>query len=254
MLDGRRRQTAILLLVPAAVVGASLAGCTSSSSSRGRRCAVGGQGGLVQRLEAPRAPCSPGSTAWARRRRRRAATTPRSRREWRPGSRPAAPRRRARRPSRTGSTRPSLAGATAASVTFKVGGNDVSELIAAAPGTAAASALAGRLPASCARYKATVDGKTVTYSVTESALTGIGKQAKVLNVASAAGGSDARWSLVYRGDRLRRRGDAWPDRTPPGPRFASWPSRPTRTRPSHCPRTARAARAVTCRWETDRHD
>ena len=92
-----------------------------------------------------------------------------------------------------------LAGATAASVTFKVGGNDVSELIAAAPGTAAASALAGRLPASCARYKATVDGKTVTYSVTESALSGIGKQAKVLNVASAAGGSDARWSLVYRG-------------------------------------------------------
>ena len=93
-----------------------------------------------------------------------------------------------------------LAGATAASVTFTVGGNDVSELIAAAPGTAAASALAGRLPASCARYKATVDGKTVTYSVTESALTGIGKQAKVLNVASAAGGADARWSLVYRGD------------------------------------------------------
>ena len=75
-----------------------------------------------------------------------------------------------------------LAGATAASVTFKVGGNDVSELLAAAPGTAAASALAGRLPASCARYKATVDGKTVTYSVTESALAGIGKQAKVLNV------------------------------------------------------------------------
>src|ERR1700733_11220101 len=32
MLDGRRRQRAILLLVPAAVVGASLAGCTSSSS------------------------------------------------------------------------------------------------------------------------------------------------------------------------------------------------------------------------------
>ncbi len=110
-----------------------------------------------------------------------------------------------------------LAGATAASVTFKVGGNDVSELIAAAPGTAAASALAGRLPASCARYKATVDGKTVTYSVTESALTGIGKQAKVLNVASAAGGSDARWSLVYRGDGFvgavtRGRTERLPDR------------------------------------------
>ena len=100
----------------------------------------------------------------------------------------------------TGLDSAALAGATAASVTFKVGGNDVSELLAAAPGTAAASALAGRLPASCTRYKAAVDGKTVTYSVTESALSGIGKQAKVLNVsAAAAAGSDAVWSLVYRG-------------------------------------------------------
>ena len=39
----------------------------------------------------------------------------------------------------------------------------------------------------------------VSYSVTESSLTGIGKQAKVVNVAPAAGGSDALWSLVYRG-------------------------------------------------------
>ena len=80
-----------------------------------------------------------------------------------------------------------------------MGGNDVSELVAAAPGTAAASALAGRLPASCARYKETVDGKSVSYTVTESSLTGIGKQAKVMNVSPAAGGADALWSLVYRG-------------------------------------------------------
>ena len=99
----------------------------------------------------------------------------------------------------TGLDSAALAGATAAAVTFKVGGNDVSELVAAAPGTAAASALAGRLPASCARYKETVDGKSVSYTVTESALTGIGKQAKVMNVSPAAGGSDAVWSLVYRG-------------------------------------------------------
>src|ERR1700722_20825444 len=35
MLDGRRRQSAILLLLPAAVVGVSLAGCTGSSSRHG---------------------------------------------------------------------------------------------------------------------------------------------------------------------------------------------------------------------------
>ena len=93
-----------------------------------------------------------------------------------------------------------LAGAAAAAVTFKVGGNEVSELIASSPGTAAASALAGRVPAACARYKEKVDGKTVTYSVTESAVTGIGKQAKVAERASGGAARGRPWSLVYRGD------------------------------------------------------
>jgi hypothetical protein len=199
MVDGRRRQTAILLLVPAAVVGVSLAGCTSSSSSHGASAALSSTKGnsfsasklraaLLTRVNGVGAAASAASgdyTSIAAHGAGQQAAT-------------GAPKACVQA-TETGLDPAALDGATAASVTFKVGGNDVSELLAAAPGTAAAAALAGRLPASCARYKATVDGKTVTYNVTESALSGIGKQARVLSVSSAAAASDAVWSLVYRG-------------------------------------------------------
>jgi len=202
MVDGRRRQTAILLLVPAAVVGASLAGCTSSSSSHGASAALSSTKGakansfsaaklraaLLTRVNGVGAAASAASGDY----------TSIAAQEAGQQAAKGAPKACAQA-TETGLDSAALAGATAASVAFKVGGNDVSELLAAAPGTAAATALAGRLPASCARYKATVDGKAVTYSVTESALSGIGKQAKVLNVSSAAAGSEAVWSLVYRG-------------------------------------------------------
>jgi hypothetical protein len=197
MLDGRRRHRAILLLVPAVVVGASLAGCTSSSSHGGSASLSASKANsfsasklraaLLTRVNGVGAASPAASGDYTAISAQVAA-----------GQSAAAPKTCAQA-TRTGLDSAVLAGATAAAVTFKVGGNDVSEVVAAAPGTAAASALAGRLPASCARYKETVAGKTVTYSVTESSLTGIGKQAKVLNVSSAAGGSDARWSLVYRG-------------------------------------------------------
>jgi len=198
MLDGRRRQTAILMLVPTALVGASLAGCTSSSShgaSAALSAAKGNsfsasklRGALLTRVNGVGASAAAASGGYTAISTKVAAGQPAS------GAAKACVQA-----TQTGLDSAVLTGATAASVTFKVGSNDVSELIAAAPGTSAASALAGRLPASCARYKATVDGKTVTYSVTESALTGIGKQAKVMNVTPAAAGSDARWSLAYRG-------------------------------------------------------
>ena len=195
MLDGRRRQQAILLLVPAAVV-ASLAGCTSSSSH--------GAGASLSASKANSFSASKLRAALLTRVNGVGAESTATSGDYTAisaqvaGQSAGAPKACAQA-TRTGLDSTVLAGATAAAVTFKVGGNDVSELVAAAPGTAAASALAGRLPASCARYKETVDGKTVTYSVTESSLTGIGKQAKVLDVSPAAGGSDARWSLVYRG-------------------------------------------------------
>lgn len=192
MLDGRRRQTAMLMLMPAALVGASLAGCTSSSS-HGASAALSAAKGdsfsasklraaLLTRVNgvgASAAAASGGYTAMA--------------------AQAAGGAPKACAAAANGLDSGVLAGTTAASVTFKVGSNEVSELIAAAPGTAAASALAGRLPASCVRYKATVDGKSVTYRVTESALTGIGKQAKVMNATSAAAGSQTRWWLAYRG-------------------------------------------------------
>ena len=197
MLDGRRRRTAILLLVPAAVVGVSLAGCTSSSShsTSASLSAAKGDSFSASKLRA----------ALLTRVNGVGATSPAASGDYTAISAQAAGQSASGAPKacaeaiQTGLDSAALAGATAAAVTFKVGGNDVSELVAAAPGTAAASALAGRLPASCARYKETVDGKSVSYSVTESSLTGIGKQAKVMNVSPAAGGSDARWSLVYRG-------------------------------------------------------
>lgn len=93
-----------------------------------------------------------------------------------------------------------LAGAPAAAVTFRVAANEVSEVLVASSGKAAAAALAGRVPAACARYQEKVGGKTVTYNVTEQAVTGVGKQAKALNVRAAGGAaSDNLWSLIYRG-------------------------------------------------------
>jgi hypothetical protein len=197
MLDGRRRHTAILVLVPAAVVGVSLAGCTSSSShSAGASLsAAKGDSFSASKLRA----------ALLTRVNGVGAASPAASGDYTAISAQAAGQSASGAPKtcaeavRSGLDSAALAGATAAFVTFTVGGNDVSELVVAAPGTAAASALAGRLPASCARYKETVDGKSVSYTVTESSLTGIGKQAKVMNVSPAAGGSDARWSLVYRG-------------------------------------------------------
>lgn len=93
-----------------------------------------------------------------------------------------------------------LAGAPAAAVTFRVAANGVSEVLVATSGKAAAAALAGRIPAACARYQEKVGGKTITYNVTEQAVTGVGKQAKVLNVRAVGGAaSDNLWSLIYRG-------------------------------------------------------
>lgn len=93
-----------------------------------------------------------------------------------------------------------LAGAPAAAVTFRVAANGVSEVLVASSGKAAAAALAERIPAACARYQEKVGGKTITYNVTEQAVTGVGKQAKALNVRAVGGAaSDNLWSLIYRG-------------------------------------------------------
>ncbi len=92
-----------------------------------------------------------------------------------------------------------LAGAQAAAVTFQVGGNTVSEVLIASSGDSASAVLAGRVPAGCTRYQGKVAGKTVSYRLTEKAVTGIGQQARALNVRAGGAKPANQWTLVYRG-------------------------------------------------------
>jgi hypothetical protein len=64
----------------------------------------------------------------------------------------------------------------------------------------AATALANRLPAGCAHYTATVQGKTFHYSVQEVPVTGLAEQARALNVKAAGYAQVDVWSVVYRAD------------------------------------------------------
>jgi hypothetical protein len=90
-----------------------------------------------------------------------------------------------------------LGTAPAAAVTFRVGTNGVSEVLIASSAKSAASVLAGHVPAECAQYQETVGGKTYAYDIKEKAISGIGEQARVLNVYTASAKSDEMWSLVY---------------------------------------------------------
>jgi hypothetical protein len=92
-----------------------------------------------------------------------------------------------------------LSGAQAAAVTFKVASNGVSEVLIASSAKAASTALAGHVAAQCAKYQEKVDGKTFKYTLTEKAVTGIGRQARELNVQAVGTSSGNSWSLIYRG-------------------------------------------------------
>jgi hypothetical protein len=92
-----------------------------------------------------------------------------------------------------------LAQAPAAAVTFRLGGNAVSEVLIASSADSASAVLAGRVPAGCAKFQGKVAGKTVTYGLTDKAVTGIGQQARVLSVRTGGAKRVSQWSLVYRG-------------------------------------------------------
>ena len=202
MFDGRSRRTTVLLLVPAAVAGASLAGCTSSSShpadarlsakaAAGAFSAAKLRGALLTRVNGVGAatPAASGDFSSLS-----AAAT---------GEQPAgdvkAMPKDCAQATQAAFDPAVLAESPAAAVTFTVDANGVSEVLVSSPNSVAATALAGRLPAACAHFKETVDGETLTYTATEAPLTGIGQQARTLNVQSSAGRADDRWSLVYRG-------------------------------------------------------
>jgi hypothetical protein len=202
MFDGRGRRTAVLLLIPAMAAGASLAGCTSSSSHTGdaalsAKAAAGAfsaaklRGALLSRVNGVGAAMPVASGAFS--------SLPAAAKGERSAGDGRARPKDCAQATQTGLDSTVLAASPAAAVTFKVDANGVSEVLVSSPDSAGSTALAGRPPASCAHFTETVDGKTLTYTVTESALTGIGKQARTLNVQSSAGGADDLWSLVYRG-------------------------------------------------------
>jgi hypothetical protein len=202
MFDGRSRRTAVLLLVPAAVAGVSLAGCSSSSSHSGdaalsAKAAAGAfsaaklRGALLTRVNGVGAATPVASGVFS--------SLPATETAGRPAGGVKATPKACAQDTQTGFNPTVLGASPAAAVTFKVGTNGVSEVLVSSPDSVSSTALAGKLPASCAHFKETIDGKTVTYTATESTLTGIAKQARILNLKSSGGSADDQWSLVYRG-------------------------------------------------------
>ena len=94
----------------------------------------------------------------------------------------------------------SFGGAPAATVSFRVGQNGVSEVLAAPADSLAAAALGQSLPAGCAHYSASRGGKTYRYAVQQTWITGIGKQARVTSVTATGQPGGNIWSVVYRGN------------------------------------------------------
>jgi hypothetical protein len=93
-----------------------------------------------------------------------------------------------------------LDGAPAAVTTFRIGADNVSEVLAQYHGSAAVATLADTVPAGCTHYTATAGGKTFAYTVKQDWVHGIGLQpARILNISSPKQGSNV-WSVLYRGD------------------------------------------------------
>jgi hypothetical protein len=197
---GGWRITSGLLLVPVAVVG--LAGCgagTSSGNASGMGSANASSGGaltaavlrgaLLTRVNgvAAAAPASSGKYS---------SMTPGAGKQA-AGAVQVTPKV-CTEVATAGFNPAALAGAPAAAVTFQVGTNGVSEVLIASSATSASSALAGHIPAQCSRYEEKLGGKTYTYGMTEQAITGIGKQARVLHVHPVGAKADDMWSLIYR--------------------------------------------------------
>jgi hypothetical protein len=89
--------------------------------------------------------------------------------------------------------------APAALVTFRVGRDGVSEVLVSASSQLAETALNARLPAGCSHYQATTDGKTFSYTVSQSTVGGLADQARALNVKASGYAQVDVWSVVYRG-------------------------------------------------------
>jgi hypothetical protein len=98
----------------------------------------------------------------------------------------------------TGFNSPSFAQVPATVSTFRVGSNGVSEVLLAPSSATAALALRNQIPANCARYTATVKGRTFTYAVAEQAVGNLGQAARAMNIRATGPESINVWSVVYR--------------------------------------------------------
>ena len=98
----------------------------------------------------------------------------------------------------TGFNSPAFASFPATVSTFKVGSNGVSEVLLAPTSATSALALKNQIPVSCARYTATVKGKTFVYTVSERTVSHLAQQARAMNIEATGSENVNVWSVVYR--------------------------------------------------------
>lgn len=99
----------------------------------------------------------------------------------------------------TGPQPTALGSVPAATVSFKVGRNGVSEMLAAPSAAVAATVLRRALPSACARDRFSVGGRAFRYTAQQEPVTGIGEQARVLSLSAAGQPADNVWSVTFRG-------------------------------------------------------
>jgi hypothetical protein len=102
----------------------------------------------------------------------------------------------------TGFNSATFADSPSAVTTFRVGRNGVSEVLMAPSEATAAEAIGKGVPSGCGHYRAVVSGKTFSYVVRDSSVSGVGTEARVLNIKAVGYPEINVWSLVYRGDGL----------------------------------------------------
>lgn len=92
-----------------------------------------------------------------------------------------------------------LGSVPAAVVSFKVGRNGVSEMLAAPSSKVADTVLRRSLPSACTHQRFSVGGQNVQYTAKEANISGIGQQARVLSLRAADQPAGNIWSVVFRG-------------------------------------------------------
>lgn len=200
-------------LVAVAVVLAGVAGCSGghqAAASKAKAASVGGitaamlKGALLTKVNGvgPAAPASSGNYASVAQASAGKAQASAGKAQASAGKKPAGVQvvpKACAGAATEGFNPAALAGSPAAAVTFRVASNGVSEVLIASSDKSAATALGAHVPAQCMRYQEKAGGKTFTYGVKEQPVTGVGAQAKVLNVHAVGTASDDLWSLIYRG-------------------------------------------------------